>query len=131
VEYFCAANPWGRLVKAATYKMPAHEVQHLLHLENDNKYYIMVFIGTFHLEVFMAKNTSITLGDHFDTFIFSQLESGRYGSASEIVRAGLRLLEDSESKLQALRQMLIQGEESGNADYNYKDFLSELDEQKR
>lgn len=79
----------------------------------------------------MAKNTSITLGDHFDTFIASQLESGRYGSTSEIVRAGLRLLEDSESKLQALRQMLVQGEESGIANYNYNDFLSELDEQKR
>ena len=79
----------------------------------------------------MAKNTSITLGDHFDTFICSQLESGRYGSASEIVRAGLRLLEDSESKLQALRQMLVQGEESGIADYNYQNFLAELDEHKR
>lgn len=79
----------------------------------------------------MAKNTSITLGDHFDTFISSQLESGRYASASEIVRAGLRLLEDSENKLQALRQMLIQGEESGIADYNYKDFLAELDAQKQ
>lgn len=79
----------------------------------------------------MAKNTSITLGDHFDTFIASQLESGRYGSTSEIVRAGLRLLEDSESKLQALRQMHVQGEESGIANYNYNDFLSELDEQKR
>lgn len=79
----------------------------------------------------MTKNTSITLGDHFDAFISSQLASGRYSSASEIVRAGLRLLEDSESKLQALRQMLIQGEESGIADYNYQDFLSELDEQKR
>lgn len=78
----------------------------------------------------MAKNTSISLGDHFDTFISSQLESGRYGSASEIVRAGLRLLEDSESKLQTLRQMLIHGEESGVANYNYKDFLAELDEQK-
>ena len=78
----------------------------------------------------MAKNTSITLGDHFDTFISSQLESGRYGSASEVVRAGLRLLEDSESKLQTLRQMLIHGEESGVANYNCKDFLAELDEQK-
>lgn len=77
----------------------------------------------------MAKNTSITLGDHFDAFILSQLESGRFGSASEVVRAGLRLLEDSESKLQTLRQMLIRGEESGVADYNYKDFLAELDEQ--
>ena len=79
----------------------------------------------------MAKNTSITLGDHFDIFISSQLESGRYSSASEIVRAGLRLLEDSESKLQTLRQMLVHGEESGVANYNYQDFLAELDEQKR
>jgi antitoxin ParD1/3/4 len=93
------------------------------------QYYIMVSVGIYG-DVTMAKNTSITLGDHFETFISSQLESGRYGSASEIVRAGLRLLEDSESKLQALRQMLIQGEESGIADYNYKDFLIELDEHK-
>jgi antitoxin ParD1/3/4 len=77
----------------------------------------------------MAKNTSITLGDHFDGFISAQLESGRYGSASEIVRAGLRLLEDSENKLQVLRQMLILGEESCVAEYSYKDFLAELDEQ--
>ncbi|PUA26747.1 MAG: antitoxin [Cellvibrio sp. 79] len=76
----------------------------------------------------MAKNTSITLGKHFDSFISSQLESGRYGSASEVVRAGLRLLEDSESKLQALRHMLAQGEESGIAEYDYNDFLNELDE---
>ncbi len=78
----------------------------------------------------MAKNTSVTLGNHFDAFISSQLETGRYGSASEIVRAGLRLLEDSESKLQTLRQMLIHGEESGVANYNYKAFLAELDEKK-
>lgn len=76
----------------------------------------------------MAKNTSITLGDHFESFISAQLATGRYGSASEVVRAGLRLLEDSESKLQALRQMLIQGEESGVAEYNYQGFLAELDE---
>jgi antitoxin ParD1/3/4 len=99
------------------------------HLEKIKQYYIMVSVGISG-DVTMAKNTSITLGDHFETFISSQLESGRYGSASEIVRAGLRLLEDSESKLQALRQMLIQGEESGIADYNYKDFLVELDEHK-
>lgn len=76
----------------------------------------------------MAKNTSITLGNHFDSFISQQVEFGRYGSASEVVRAGLRLLEDSESKLQALRQMLAQGEESGIANYNYQDFLAELDD---
>jgi antitoxin ParD1/3/4 len=76
----------------------------------------------------MAKNTSISLGEHFDSFIASQIESGRYGSASEVVRAGLRILEDTESKLNALRRMLVEGEQSGLADYNYEAFIAELDE---
>lgn len=76
----------------------------------------------------MAKNTSISLGEHFDSFIASQIESGRYGSASEVVRAGLRILEDTESKLNTLRRMLADGEQSGLADYNYEAFIAELDE---
>ncbi len=63
----------------------------------------------------MSKNTSITLGSHFDGFITTQLEEGRYGNASEMVRAGLRLLEEHENKVAALRQSLIEGEESGDA----------------
>lgn len=75
----------------------------------------------------MAKNTSISLGEHFDGFIAHQIESGRFGSASEVVRAGLRLLEDGESKLGVLRCMLMEGEQSGLADYSYKQFIAELD----
>lgn len=75
----------------------------------------------------MAKNTSISLGEHFDGFIAHQLESGRYGSASEVVRAALRLLENSESKLDALRRMLNEGEQSGLTDYSYDAFIAELD----
>lgn len=75
----------------------------------------------------MAKNTSITLGDHFDGFITHQIESGRYGSASEVVRAGLRVLEDKESKLGVLRQMLTDGEQSGEANYSYESLMEELD----
>ena len=76
----------------------------------------------------MARNTSMSLGEHFDDFIAHQLESGRYGSASEVVRAGLRLLEDSENKLRAFRQALVEGEQSGAADYSYEAFIAELDE---
>lgn len=75
----------------------------------------------------MAKNTSVTLGDHFDSFVASQLQSGRYGSASEVIRSGLRLLETQEAKLSTLRQHLIEGEQSGTADYDLDAFIQELD----
>ena len=75
----------------------------------------------------MQKNTSVTLGSHFEQFISQQVQSGRYGSASEAVRAGLRLLEVEEAKLATLRQALIDGEESGVADYSPKGLIEELD----
>ncbi len=61
----------------------------------------------------MARNTSVSLGDHFADFIDDQVESGRYGSASDVVRAGLRLLEEHEARVETLRSALIAGEESG------------------
>ena len=77
----------------------------------------------------MSKNTSMTLGTHFDEFIAAQLSSGRYGSASEIVRAGLRLLEDNVTKLETLRQLLTEGENSGFVEYSYDELVSELDDE--
>ena len=72
----------------------------------------------------MSKNTSISLGEHFDTFISSQLDSGRFSSTSEVVRAGLRLLEDNEIKLTSLRHHLFKGEAQANrgefVDFNLK-----------
>jgi antitoxin ParD1/3/4 len=64
----------------------------------------------------MPKNTSITLGEHFATFIAEQLSEGRYGNASEVIRAGLRLLEEREAKLVALRHAIHEGVESGAAE---------------
>ncbi|MDP4228537.1 MAG: type II toxin-antitoxin system ParD family antitoxin [Bacteroidota bacterium] len=60
----------------------------------------------------MGKNTSISLGSHFEDFINSSVASGKYSSASEVVRSALRLLESEEKKLKELREALIEGENS-------------------
>jgi len=84
--------------------------------------YFLVFNG-----LIMAKNTSITLGEHFDSFITSQIQSGRYGSASEVIRSALRLLENQETKLNTLRQLIAEGEQSEEADYDLDNLIEELD----
>lgn len=63
----------------------------------------------------MSRSTSVSLGEHFTAFVETQVEQGRYSSASEVVRAALRLLEEQEAKLTALRAALIEGEQSGEA----------------
>lgn len=63
----------------------------------------------------MARNTSISLDDHYSDFLAREVASGRYRSGSEVVRAGLRLLEDQETQMAALRSALASGEDSGEA----------------
>jgi len=77
----------------------------------------------------MAKNTSISLGEHFDGFISHQIKSGRYGSASEVVRAGLRILESEEQKLETLRVLIREGIASGTTEYTYDSLMQELDDE--
>ena len=77
----------------------------------------------------MARNTSVSLGDHFVAFIDAQVQEGRYGSASDVVRAGLRLLEEHEAKVRALQEALIAGEESGPATpFDNETFLKRMRE---
>lgn len=63
----------------------------------------------------MARNTSVSLGDHFASFIDEKVQEGRYGSASDVIRAGLRLLEEEEAKLERLRAEIAKGDASGPA----------------
>ncbi|WP_156761052.1 type II toxin-antitoxin system ParD family antitoxin [Microbacterium karelineae] len=73
----------------------------------------------------MAQNTSISLDDHFSAFLSREVDSGRYRSASEVIRAGLRLLEDRETQLAALRAALVSGENSGEAEeFDFDAFIA-------
>ncbi|EFK11375.1 addiction module antidote protein, CC2985 family [delta proteobacterium NaphS2] len=77
----------------------------------------------------MQKNTSVTIGKHYDAFIARQIELGRFSSASEAIRAGLRLLEEKEIKMAALRHALEDGERSGLVDYSLSNLTEDLDKE--
>ena len=75
----------------------------------------------------MGKNTSISLGNHFEDFIEESVSKGRFNNASEVVRAGLRLLEEEENKIISLRKAIQEGIVSGIAtDFEPKKFLESL-----
>lgn len=75
----------------------------------------------------MARNTSVTLGEHFDGFVLEKINAGRFQSVSEVVRAGLRKLEEDETKLQLLRDKLQAGENSPLVDhFNGEAFVERL-----
>lgn len=74
----------------------------------------------------VGKNTSFSLDEHYSAFIEEEVASGRYRSASDVVRTALRLLEDRETRLRVLRQSLVAGELSGeSAPFDFDQFVSE------
>ena len=78
------------------------------------------------------KNTLISLGNYFDQFINSQVSGGRYKNVSEVVRAGLRLLEDEESKIIALRAAIQKGLDSPRVEnFDFQDNLKKLKTERR
>lgn len=80
----------------------------------------------------MSKNTSISLGNYFDQFVQNQVSVGRYKNVSEVIRAGLRLLENEESKAIVLRNAIQEGIDSGIAyDFDADKNLEHLKAAKR
>lgn len=80
----------------------------------------------------MAQNTSISLGNYFDNFVKSKVNKGRYKNVSEVIRAGLRLLEEHENKVQILKDAIQEGVDCGIAqDFNPDKFLQELKSKKK
>jgi antitoxin ParD1/3/4 len=78
------------------------------------------------------KNTSVSLGNYFDQFVSSQVSVGRYKNVSEVIRAGLRLLEDEENKAFALRNAIQKGLESPRVEsFNFDENLIKLKAEKR
>jgi antitoxin ParD1/3/4 len=91
------------------------------------KLQIVPILGTFTQRDFMARNTSILIGEHFEEFIFNEISSGRYSSASEVVRNALRLLEAEEFRKKQLIRALAKGETSGfNKAFDPKVHLKKL-----
>lgn len=83
-------------------------------------------------EEIMGRNTSISLGNHFESFIESTVSKGRFSNASEVVRAGLRLLEEEESRIIVLRNAIREGIQSGRAnDFDPKKHLEVLKSRKK
>lgn len=79
----------------------------------------------------MGRVTSFSLGEHFSAFVESQVKEGRYDTASDVMRAALRLLEEREAKLAALRSALIEGEKSGPATpFDFEAFIARKQRQK-
>ncbi len=75
----------------------------------------------------MGKNTSVALGDHFENFVRFRINEGRYKNASEVIRAGLRLLEEEEQKYYVLKTAIQEGIDSGiAADFDPKENLKQL-----
>lgn len=78
------------------------------------------------------KNTSVSLGNYFDEFVSQQISAGRYKNVSEVIRAGLRLLENEESKAIALKNAIQQGLDSPRVEnFDFDEHLNKLKTEKR
>lgn len=73
----------------------------------------------------MPRTTSVTIGDQLDAFVSRMIDNGRYGSTSEVVRSALRLLEQKESQMEALRKAVLAGEQSGESSLTLREIAAQ------
>ena len=101
------------------YKDSAHsEMLVIFYLDEMDQFRIkscgkLPIIGNFNEKYKMGRNTSVSLGDYFENFVDGKVSEGRYKNASEVIRAGLRLLEEEESRIKSLKQAIQEGIDSG------------------
>jgi antitoxin ParD1/3/4 len=75
----------------------------------------------------MGKNTSISLGEHFEAYARRKVESGEYATISEVIRDALRRAEEREKRVAHLQELIREGEESGDpVPFDFDEFLSEM-----
>ena len=108
----CAAT--GRILYLAR-PAPNRNVERSNSTQEFHKLRMLPKIGNFIRNIIMGRNTSVSLGDHFEDFVESSIANGRFKNASEVIRAGLRLLEEEEVKSATLRSAIKQGISSGLA----------------
>jgi antitoxin ParD1/3/4 len=93
---------------------------------------ILPKIGTFIKISIMRNNTSVSLGNYYESFVENKIEEGRYKNASEVIRAGLRLLEDEENKILALKNAIQKGLNSSRVEnFDFDEHLTKLKSKKR
>jgi antitoxin ParD1/3/4 len=103
--------------------MKSNSLRHFL-----NKIFLeLPKIGNFEKTITMQRNTSVSLGNYFEKFVEKRIDEGRYKNASEIIRAGLRLLEEEENKIKVLKLSIREGIDSGIAkNFDAKKHLQKL-----
>ena len=89
--------------------------------------YYQILVILHHINLSTMKTTSVALGSYFEDFISSTIQTGRYNNASEVVRAGLRLLEENERKIAHLKAAVQEGIASGRCeDFDAEEHLKRL-----
>jgi len=119
---------WKYAIPSFSYFQPSADIFHQVKLILEN-YQNLVILPKIKI---MGRNTSVSLGNYFENFVDNSISEGRFKNASEVIRAGLRLLEEEENKIVALKKAINEGIDSGIAEnFNPTQHLESLKTKKR